>query len=591
MSEDYDWSPYRQLGIYGFSNSGKPINVSCPSLRHDGRIGVQDSKHLFDNLTEVAESQDSHPMVVYREDLEAIKKTNLSKAVEKSWTRLSGSSVWLQEYGIFLTVTRVIFYNGGSRFAPPISFLRSQVYDAEWNHLDKHTIKWQGNEITFPMVHEVGADYEKGGCFYGPEDPRIIIEEGVKGAEPVIVFNMVTKKSDWRRAMWIFRPFSRHAQMLTIRGQERGNVEKNWAPLFLSSPVHSSKGPRLPSQHIHLVYHFSPLRVLYCDLRTGDCDMAFTQTVHDGFKTSHSGDQARMRGGTNFVPMPLRGIAASAPMYAWVAFPRTNIDAGCDGSGVYRPMLTVLVNIGSQFFLSYVSAPMDFGGAAFTTNTDEDGCDTGRILIANSVARWDHSGSQDVMTVTLSVDDSTVQVIRLTGILPYLEGQSWMEELLAEDDLGVASENYLRNMEFSAAANDVQHCAVEAATNYTKIIETSHRLKKQVDEELRMKKQQEMEAYTHEEEDKQNRAKEQLEKEKLEREKSEKDAQEKEKEEKERQETEKQEKEKQQKEKEKAIQVAEAEELKRKELEDKKAPEKEILPDQLVTKDFIDTPS
>ena len=143
-------------------------------------------------------------------------------------------------------------------------------------------------------------------------------------------------------------------------------MEKNWAPFFLNSPSgHSKSSPKLPSKHIHLIYAFSPLRVLYCELESGSCDMAFSQEgLHEGLKTKHLGNQDSLKGGTNFVPLPLRGIKSSAPVHAWVAFPRTNIDTGCPGSGVYRPILTVMLNIGSQFYLTPRCWLKVFGGSS-----------------------------------------------------------------------------------------------------------------------------------------------------------------------------------------------------------------------------------
>lgn len=159
-------------------------------------------------------------MIVYHEDFQKASISNFSSVVDKTWTQLSGSSVWLEQYGVFLTVSRVMFHNDKSLFHPIISFIRAQIYDTEWNHLDQHTITWKDKIIMFPLVYDVGLDdFEKGGKFYGPEDPRVIIEEGVIDAEPVIVFNMIGAKSDWKRAMWIFRPFSGHTAILSIRGQ------------------------------------------------------------------------------------------------------------------------------------------------------------------------------------------------------------------------------------------------------------------------------------------------------------------------------------------------------------------------------------
>jgi 2'-5' RNA ligase len=91
---------------------------------------------------------------------------------------------------------------------------------------DNHTITWKNEIFTFALIFDIPAEFEAGGSFSGPEDPRIIIE-GVQDAEPVIIFDMISGISDRLRTMWIFRPFSSHSTVLTIRGAERPIAEKN----------------------------------------------------------------------------------------------------------------------------------------------------------------------------------------------------------------------------------------------------------------------------------------------------------------------------------------------------------------------------
>lgn len=79
-------------------------------------------------------------------------------------------------------------------------------------------VQLNSESLTLPLVFDIPTKYEGGdGEFYGPKDPRIIIEDNVQGAEPVIIFNMAHECSDWKRAMYTFRPFSRHLNILTIR--------------------------------------------------------------------------------------------------------------------------------------------------------------------------------------------------------------------------------------------------------------------------------------------------------------------------------------------------------------------------------------
>lgn len=111
----------------------------------------------------------------------------------------------------------------------------------------------------------------------GPEDPRVIRDEGVKNAEPVVVFNMRWDQMEKRRMMWVHRPFSNFSAPLTIHNEKPKVIEKNWAPFF--SPHISST--HLASDWLHLVYSIQPLRIVACDLRSGECDWAFQQEVPD----------------------------------------------------------------------------------------------------------------------------------------------------------------------------------------------------------------------------------------------------------------------------------------------------------------------
>jgi beta-1,2-mannosyltransferase len=466
---------FQPLDISGYVNIGKPIKVSCDSLIWNGSIEVQNSIYLHDELTKFAASQHFHPLVVYPYEVEPT-SANFSKVVTSTWARLSGSSVWLEEYQVYLSITRFMFSKYGIvESGPDISFLKGQIYDRDWNHQEGYNIIWKSKIITFPTVFDVGADWdeEKEGekIWYGPEDPRILIEEGVEGAEPVIVFNMKSKIIKWKRGMWIFRPFSGYVTPLTIRGQDHNAIEKNWAPFFHNTASTSEQiSKKLPSQHIHFVYAPNDLRILYCSLISGDCDMAFTQEfLHKGLRTDHTGRQDALKGGTNFVPIKLKNMPPSSQINAWVSFPRTHIDACEGGYPVYRPALMMMINIGSQYFLKFASGPLDFGGAIIGPPDKENGCGRGRILIANSIARWEHESQRDVMTITFSVDDRTVQVARVTGIQNFLESLPWMANMV-DTDLSVGSENFLTNTELSAVGNDVEWCAVESATNHTRVI-------------------------------------------------------------------------------------------------------------------------
>jgi beta-1,2-mannosyltransferase len=281
-------------------------------------------------------------MIVYPDDLKD-PLTPWGERVNKTWIRLSGSSVYLHDQQVFMTVTRVVFYLGEKDWSV-MSFIRAQIYDQNWNHLENYALAWGEKTFTFPLVFPIPVVYEAGGGFYGPEDPRIIIE-AVSGAEPVIVFNMIVDLKELRRGMYIYRPFSDQLILLNITGREQGQVEKNWSPFFYHPARTSSDSiaaAQRPNDYLHFIYSFGPLRILKCDLLTGDCQFAFEQEEAKFIPSTHPDIPGTLRGGTNFAPVSLPStISPSVSIFAGI--PRTTVPDSCK-EPFYRPNLAVLVN-------------------------------------------------------------------------------------------------------------------------------------------------------------------------------------------------------------------------------------------------------
>ncbi|KIW16071.1 hypothetical protein PV08_06122 [Exophiala spinifera] len=512
------FTPFR---IHGFDNTGIPggeyigKNLSCSSLAHSAEVGVQESFFLNDNLMEIAADLDKHPMVNYRPTVGRIgeDKFPLSQIVEMSWDRLATACVFMQDYGVYLCVSRVMYHPNGKNENCLISFLRGQIFSESWIHLDRYRLQWQDQEIVFPKIFDTKTEFEINGALYGPEDARIIIEEDVQGAEPVVVFNMISTQSDWKRAIWVFRPFSQRSRILTIRGQEeRAQTEKNWAPFFVRESDNDDdnnntnslmNAKRQPSEHIHFIWRFQPLTVLKCHLISGMCDIVYEQTTNPELMSYHEDHDASLRGGTQLVPIPLshkqsRSFGA-AGVQAFAAFPRTHIEnAGGCGMAVYRPELGVLVTNTTHYYLSYGSKAIDFGpNMVMDAATVVDVCTRGRIMITNSIARWDMNahdarGAQtDIMTLTLSVDDATVQVLRLSGIwdllksLPSLAGyfgQSGASEIEEFPAIEKVADEWLdarvRVVDPFERANavgwDVRACLEESALEYVRVSSDKH---------------------------------------------------------------------------------------------------------------------
>ncbi|KEF63134.1 uncharacterized protein A1O9_01110 [Exophiala aquamarina CBS 119918] len=456
----YDLTQFEPLNITGFMNDGHSGKRPCDDLRRESGLKVQKSWFLQDDMVHIARLLNDHPMVDYsRQD----GTLTFEEVVSQTWTRFCGSSVWLQKHQVFLTVTRVIFYTEDRKQWPIVSFLRGQVYDRNWNELRDHTLRWQGRNIVFPILFPISFPYLEGHRFFGPEDPRVLIDEGIEDPEPLIVFNMIYKTDPWTRGMHVFRPFTNISTVLTINGDaERAEAEKNWAPFFLDEakdPVKGGKGQ--PNEYLHFIYRFNPLTVLKCKIANGLCDLVYEQEIATYLPGSHDDDHGRMTGGTNLVPLPIKSKLGAS---LYLGFPRSHVDVGCNGESLYRPALMILSEYKGHFHVEYMSDSIDFGSAAFSEEAFLDPCGEGRILIANSIAKWDRSHGQDTLTLSLSVADATVQVLQLQGLFGVIE------RLYAEDDSPIDMAHRLQLSvlgRWSDAANHVLGCSIEAATNYS----------------------------------------------------------------------------------------------------------------------------
>ncbi|KAJ5089516.1 hypothetical protein N7532_008200 [Penicillium argentinense] len=363
--------------------------------------------------------------------------------IEENWAELPGSGVWLPEYQVYFVVTRAI-YSSGSLAESPISFLRGRIFDALWNHLDNYTLDWDEDPIIFPRTFDIPLVRDENGTFVGPEDPRVILEADVPGAEPVIVFNMLSEEVDGKRAMWTHRPFTNITKALTIRGEVVKREERNWAPFFHSEP----SVPRQPSHHLNFVYSMQPLCILRCHLRHGRCDWTYKQDLSE----KQSEVLVRMRGSTNFIQ-----VHESDPdISLWVGFPRTQIDGGCgSGNPIYRPELVVLANSGREFHMVYASEAIDFGTAVLDEAAREAPCTDGRLLMPNGILRWDQD-RRDLLQLALNVGDRSTRVLPLRGVsqlvrsLPYL--MDWRRE--------ASPDGQPWGQRWSAVGADVVGCAI-----------------------------------------------------------------------------------------------------------------------------------
>jgi beta-1,2-mannosyltransferase len=423
--------------INGFFNHRRQGDSSCGLLSHQAKLQVLGTRDLTDDLEEIAEELKDHPMIDYTE----LGDHGLSKPelIKRTWVRLAQSSVWLEEQQVYFAVSRIVFYTKGVLHWGIMSFLRGQIFDESWTELRNYTLRWQDQNITFPKTFDIEVPYEAGGCFYGPEDPRIIIEQGVRGAEPVIVFNMLSNLKLSTRTMHAFRPFSNAFTTFSMRGRfDTPQTEKNWAPFFLETPG------QYPSNTLHFIYDIHLFKVIKCSLQNGWCTPVYAEKEPDPPRVDYGA--ARMSGGTNLVPVP-----GADDKYSYlIAFPRTHISSACGDQAMYRPELIIVATDGKQFFIHYVSGPTDFGGAAMPPTAPGDPCGEGRILIVNSISRWHFKN--DIMELAYTVDDRTTQVLTLAGVGALVANLS--------SALPERIQSEARNSQIS---QDILVCAVKAA--------------------------------------------------------------------------------------------------------------------------------
>ncbi|KAH3242083.1 hypothetical protein KXW31_006336, partial [Aspergillus fumigatus] len=207
-----------KLYLSGFSSDGDVDKIGCDDLRQTGYLDIERSILLHDNISQIALSVSSHPMIqeILDQTAHGVKIFEPHDLIESHLSQFAGSGVWLSQLNVYIVASRVVYTAPGTSW-PTISFLRGRVFDKNWRHLENYTIDWYGKTTTFPLLFEIPTVWWKDGSFFGPEDPRIVLEEGVQGAEPIIVFNMILNATGYPRVMWIFKPFSRIISYLRIR--------------------------------------------------------------------------------------------------------------------------------------------------------------------------------------------------------------------------------------------------------------------------------------------------------------------------------------------------------------------------------------
>jgi beta-1,2-mannosyltransferase len=138
------------LYLSGFSSDGDVEQMGCDDLRQTGYLDIERSILLHDNISQIALSVSSHPMI---QDIlgQAAHNLEIFEPQDLIGSRLSqfaGSGVWLSQLNVYIVVSRVVYTTSGTSW-PTISFLRGRIFDKDWRHLENYTIDWYGKKTTF----------------------------------------------------------------------------------------------------------------------------------------------------------------------------------------------------------------------------------------------------------------------------------------------------------------------------------------------------------------------------------------------------------------------------------------------------------
>lgn len=241
--------------------------------------------------------------------------------IETFWYRFAGTSVWLEEYGIHLMVSRVLYSMEGVRDRPIISFVYAQAFDSSWTELedvdliipDSHMKVTYPQFVPIPTFHEPVKNQV---TYYGPEDPRIVLRRNSKGhLEPIVIFNQKQReifkkeegedengeKGEWVgfeifRAMYVCflwqtqigklnvdplateyasQQYSRIVELDRFHSEKK-EAEKNWTPFF----SYRERQKHGFDKAIYFVYSWDKFEVLKCDIPTSSdhslCKLDYT---------------------------------------------------------------------------------------------------------------------------------------------------------------------------------------------------------------------------------------------------------------------------------------------------------------------------
>lgn len=579
-----DFSPIFQdfkdekTAVYGSHKDIKGKTDECRALESDLSYSFSNQIDLNTPAEEIAkvivkalDDGDEYVGALEKYFQEEIKLQLKLNVAHRFWFKLAGTSVWLEEYGLHLMVSRLVYSTFNKPNHPTFSVAYAQLYTDDWvevktsllvptnigRKLNKNAVEVDGEAFTvmsYPMVLPVPFMIDPTKDLQGPEDPRILLVKNKRGhKEPLIIFNenhtkketeikdgVEEEKKKSYRTMWVSYPwqyqvgkfnidnedqfeykrkfFSKTSE-LKIQGAPRQSLVKNWTPMT-SRALREFHGY---DKSLLIVSRFTSIEVLQCDLTTEETTCEY-MSVDD--KKPRSASVGPLRGGTEMINVndlisdqtkfPV-GKLIQKGREVWVGFARAHFgDCGC-GTAFYRPNMVVVTldlitgednKVRQVFSLSHVSSFMDLNVEILPWSPEEPNmCQGPNVFIPNGISHWkigsikenperDEWLVDDMLTLSFSVSDATVSVIKIKGLLesliqmtPHSPFKKYEVNFATTVDDDVEEENDLslsRSLEFGASDDGIT-CALEDSKRFCRVYGQKNPFSKDVWEKTKQK--------------------------------------------------------------------------------------------------------
>jgi len=388
-------SSYHKADVAIFTMNKDSLNLTINPIELSNRVVYKDN---LNGLIRLVVEDEAYVKFLVQEGLWGFGHWN-----PENWALSAGSSAWLEKYGFYLSTSRLMYLPERKEIGKPyVSALVVQLFDKDWNELAGNYEIGIPN-TKFPFIIPIPPeDIHRRGHWIGPEDPRLILAPCKKTTEPLVFFNMETRKDRGYRRIFVYNLRSHEMKRLSINFWEYTWPDKNWAPFF-DRDLFQCKANK---KRVSFVYSVSPLLVINCDYTTGSCE-----TI--GYPQDQYGEidpiVGPMKGGTNLVPLPNLSRGASQ---AWVGISRARIQRRDENGDFYRPTLFLLAKTrGGKFIFKFMTSPLEV-----EYDLPKDYRSYSDVVKPYSIPYWRIDENGDHLGLTLTRDDALRYAIEIKGV-------------------------------------------------------------------------------------------------------------------------------------------------------------------------------